>query len=275
MKQFPKLNQALDDELIFIIHFQSGDYQADAILYAKKLLQKRGLSETDCKKRSEELGREFEIEEKNEIARRKEESYSVLELIVIALFWYHAVFSNWNLNNDGYPKKRKQRLIAILSGILLYVGMILIDIPYMKKQQKKNLNEITQIGINDSISLAQINWSGVYTFSNSSNTTKNSEDWKLLITKLKHRHTGTLIINNDSSKLSVDIKKGGATFYTQIEYAIINEVEFTSNEALFTLTHQQNSIFTQWENIRPHSLINSNGFGVYFLKEREATTTNK
>jgi hypothetical protein len=51
MKQFPRINEYSDDELIIIVYNDKENWQKEAIIYAKKLLIDRGISEEYSKAR--------------------------------------------------------------------------------------------------------------------------------------------------------------------------------------------------------------------------------
>jgi len=275
LKSFPKIDDANDRELIYIVYVAPDEWQIEAVQYAKELLLKRGFSEELQKEKAIELKKEIEIEDTREFAQRLEESYSIISLLFMAIFWYRTIFYDWYLNKNGYHKKRKQRLLAILAGVLFYGGMILIEIPFIEKEHQEKLNEITQIGVERENALAEIDWSGIYLFTDSSSTQTPKAIWNLIISKKKNKHTSILVIGSDTTNLAVILKLDRLIFLPRKDYTIIHKREYTTNDELFILTKVKGIIYTQWENLKPSSLKDSNAYGLFFNKAETATKASR
>jgi len=116
------------EELIIISKSNTDDSQQLAIDLAKTELKKRGLTQSEIDKKYEELEDNYQQEIKKELDKNAIEDFTVFEKIFILLFWYKALFSNWNLRKDGFILKSKRRIHLIGIGILIYLIFILYAI---------------------------------------------------------------------------------------------------------------------------------------------------
>lgn len=131
MQFIPPLEQRETEELIGIANCDNDDWQPEAKIQAKIVLEKREISEEfqrEVLQRWENENREFlELQEiqfqKNEISE-----YKKFELVLIFLFSpfillgkFHYDMSISDLKQQHFKKKSDQRLILLIAGLSFYI----------------------------------------------------------------------------------------------------------------------------------------------------------
>jgi len=271
MKQFPDLDEYSDDDLIFIVHDEKDDWQSDAIIYARKLLADRGLSEDYSKERIKEIRNELEVLWQQELEERKLESYSIISLIFMTLFWPRHMFWDWYLKRDGYYRKRNQRLIAIGIGVLIYSIPMINSISTYDEREKERIAAIDRNAEIDSIAISQIDWSGKYTFIDSSSQSSNKIVWNLNLIKEQGKHSGTLTFKTGINTKVVSciglVKDDVMEFYPDTSFTLANGVEISYYDRLFTFGRDDLEIYTKWGKLTP-VYSDTRRMDEYFLKNK-------
>lgn len=269
MKKFKNLEELSDDDLIMIVYEEEEYWQKEAVDYAIFLLEKRGIKDDFGKKRIIEIRKEIEALREIELEERKKESYGVLEMVFMSFFWFNFVLSDWYLNRNGYAIKRKQRLIAIGSGILFYLLIMLNAYFSFDVETQERIDEIIELERMDSISKSKIDWSGLYVFVD---TSKNVEDkiiWELNVEKYKSDHSVKLRLMHNSTSLTIScvglIKKGEFEFYPDTTYVLFNGQEISYYNRLFTLIKDDETIKTNWGKMRPFNQQKNDNIGFVSL----------
>jgi hypothetical protein len=122
------------DEVLSIAIDNGDNWQPDAITQAKQELKKRGVTDlqfSEYVRQAATLDRQYELEEQREIEKRKTESYSGLQMLLIFLF---APFyflgklrthkSTIDLKAEHYLLMYKQRLTLLLLGTFCWCVFI-------------------------------------------------------------------------------------------------------------------------------------------------------
>jgi len=271
MKKFPKLDEYSNDDLIIIVYSEKELWQKEAITYAKHLLEKRGIIEAQAKERHGELEDIAEELWKQEIEARKVESYSIISIIFMWIFWPKYILFDWDLRQQGYYKKVKQRRIIFGSAILFWTIYILIIQFSFDKLEKERVNMINKIAYQDSIEKSIIDWSGYYQFMDV-NETHNSKyiSWSLDIGKTKKGHFGKLEINNNNLTQTINVScvltDNGIEFYPDTIYKVLDKVEIAYYDNLFTLIEKDSTLLTYWYRLKPFELNEYVNGNIYFKK---------
>jgi len=256
MKQFPKLKEYSDNELIMIVYDDKENWQKEAIIYAKKLLLDRGISEEYSKERIKEIRNEIEILWKQELKERETESYGVLGLAVMTLFWPKYILRDWHLKRDGYHRMRNQRLFAIGIGFLIYFLPVIYATSTDDKKEKERIAEISRIAEQDSVTISKIDWSGKYTFIDSSSQSNEKIIWKLNLIKEQGKHKGILTIKSKEDKKELNciglVKNELIEFYPDTTYNLLHGINVSYYDRLFTFGRDSFNIYTQWEKLNPY-----------------------
>jgi len=273
MKTFPKLDDFSVDELILIVYHEAGDWQEEAAEYAKYLLMKKGVTDTFAKKRVLELEKEAYKGWEKEIENRKTESYTIIELIFMAIMWPKYLFSDWHLKRNGYILKRKERLISISLGFLIcFLAVSYEMLTYPKRQQEK-LDKLRKVELIDSITISKIDWSGDYIFNDTLKNTKRRITWELALKKHNNRHVGTLVLCNGNEKVSIPciglIKDRGLEIYPDTNATLLNKIDVGYYDNLFILCKRGNEIMTIWGKIKPYYNMKNNEIGI-FMKNKSS-----
>lgn len=255
MKEFPKLNELTDDELISLVFDGNDDWQKEAIDYAKQILYKRGVTDDYAQKRILIIRRDIENLWQNELEDRKNESYGIIELILIVLFWYKHIFSDWYLRKDGYLKKHKQRLYSLGSGIVIYsIFMICAFLSY-DKTEKNKIDELNSLAKIDSVVTSQIDWSGQYIFVDSSSIPSEEIIWQLYLKRDETEHIGKLTLTQNNKTLTISciglIIKKNIEMYPDTNYTLFNGQGISYYDRLFTFVRESDSIITIWGKMEP------------------------
>lgn len=255
MKKFHALDEYTDDDLIIIVYAEKDDWQKDAIVYAKKLLTERGVSEDYSKERIKELKTESEALWQKELEDRKTERYSIIRLVFMALFWPREVFWNRYLKREGYYRKSKQRLIAIGVGLVCSSILVLYSNVTADERHQERIDEINKMAELDSIATSQIDWSGSYVFIDSSYQSSNKIVWNLELKKEHQSHLGTLTFNDGSKKQVISciglLKDELIEFYPDTTYLLDGGDEISYYDRLFTLGRDRKEIYTKWGKLNP------------------------
>ncbi len=148
MKYDPPIEKRSIDELIEIAHFDHF-WQEDASMKAKKELENRGITLKEQRQKLEYWKAESIKEQRRERSRRKNEGYTYLSLIVMVFKWPFAMLSDWHLKSEGYLKMHKQRLIAITTGVILYLSFILHAYYSYDEHQTEWMNEVNNTDISE------------------------------------------------------------------------------------------------------------------------------
>jgi uncharacterized protein YeaO (DUF488 family) len=155
-REFERLLEYSDDELIWIICEEKDEWQNAAVEYAKDILQERGLSESFIEKRYHNLRAEFEQNWQEELEARKTEDFHIISLAFMVLFWPREVLRNWYLKREGYHRKSRQRLIAIGIGVLAYLTLIINANLSADDMLQQRIAEIDRLATLDSIATSKI-----------------------------------------------------------------------------------------------------------------------
>jgi len=276
MKKFIKLNEYTDDDLIIIVFIDSEHWQKAAVEYAKQLLIDREITNDYAKSRIKEIEKESIELWNRELEERKVESFGIIELILMPLFWFKYILKDWYLAKEGYYRMRKQRLLGIGIGLIFY-SFIIAEASYTSKErEQEKTNEITQLNISDSIAFAKIDWSGTYVFVDSSLQKDNKLVWTLIIQKKELQHNATLsILNNNQTDIIKGqgvIKNEEFEFYPDSTYQLLSGKKISYYDRLISLIKKNESLLTYWGKLEPFSNKNYNELGNYFKK---TTAANK
>ncbi|TLX77658.1 hypothetical protein E9993_03175 [Labilibacter sediminis] len=251
MKQFPEIDKFDDDELIIIVCRERKYWQQDAIIYAEKRLRKNGITAEYAKRRLIELEKQEEQLWEKEIKDRKTTGYDLLELIFMTISWPKHILYDWYLEKEGYLKKKKQRRFTIGAGILLYCIFILhADLSYDKKEQNR-IEEINNFAVQDSIAISKVNWSGLYSFVDSSTLNKNKVIWQLELNKKNGKHKGILKLNNDEVKCTGILHNNLIEFYPDTTFTFIDGRKISYYDKLFSFDRDSLNTYTLWGKLGP------------------------
>lgn len=257
MKKYKNLEKYTIDDLIRIAYIESKEWQPDAIKYAKHLLKLADVTDQIVIKRIPELKNEPRLLWQSELLSRPQESFSVLEMADIFLFWYLEAFKywHWRLGQQGFRLKRRQRLITISYGIAFYVCLILyINYDYNKKNEALK-EEIAAPATIDSIVL-QSNWSGKYYFADVASNASDSLIWELSLTKISLEYKGNLVCYNSQRTLVIECL--GLMKNTKLVLLPNNNTKAWDGsqigvyDKLLTLDRIDSQITTNWGILKPH-----------------------
>ena len=267
MKTFPKLDEFSIDDLIIVVYHEPENWQVEAVDYAKYLLKSKGIADDFAKTRLHELEKEADELWEKEIEDRKTESYSIIELIFMTLFWPKHLFSDWNLKSYGYLLKRKQRFICLSLGftIFLLVGTYeTITYPSREKEKQEIYNHKVQA---DSIAKSKIDWTGNYVFIDSLKGRKEKITWELVLEKTNNEHKGTLTLTKGNEKVSIPciglVKDEGLEVYPDRNATLLNKIDFSNYDNLFILSRRKNEIITIWKKAKPYNNFINNETGIF------------
>jgi hypothetical protein len=269
MKKFPKLDNYTTDNLIILVFVEKDEWQKEAVIYAKHLLRKRGISDDYVQKRLRELDKYYEQLWEKELEDRKVESYSVLDIVFMILFWYRDILWDWYLKREGYERKRKQRLIAISSGILFYTLIMLWAIFESDYDMDERIQHIEQVALEDSIAKSKIDWTGTYTFEDTGLTDGIKEGvlWKLDLEKEGMKHYGRLSLEKNKKIKTINcvgiINDDRLDLLPDTTYRLFDGYKITYYDRLFSLTKKDDEIAVYWGKIKPFYHEQMNGKGLF------------
>lgn len=139
---YPKISERQTDELIEIVNSTTDFWQQDAIDQAKIELIKRNITEKQqdhfFDKKAEEIDDYFkslELKRKsNEI-----EKYNIFEMLLILIISPFIFWSQWKvlyeLKQENYILKFKQRLILLTLGMIIWSGYFYYEFEKWKKAE--------------------------------------------------------------------------------------------------------------------------------------------
>ncbi len=141
MKFTPPISERETDELVFIANDEEGNWHKEAIIQAKNELYKRGITEKQQKEKVNSLREKYE----EYVRIEKAKDYSLVEKIIMFLFWYQYILWDWNLRRKGFKVKANSRLKMIGLGILLYTLFIIyISVDAQNKEKNQPVYEETE-----------------------------------------------------------------------------------------------------------------------------------
>lgn len=111
------------DELIRIANYTE-DWNSEATEQAQTELSNRNITQDQQNIIVQKWNQQAEKGWKKELSARKTESYGIVVLVIMAFQWPWEIFHDWSLRRDGYIRMFKERIQAILSGILFYAVAI-------------------------------------------------------------------------------------------------------------------------------------------------------
>ncbi|MFC2152717.1 DUF5991 domain-containing protein [Bacteroidota bacterium] len=271
MKKFPNLDEYSNDELIIIVYSEKELWQKEAIIYAKYLLEKHGISESKAKERLAQLDDIAEEFWRQEMEARKVESYSVLEIILMLLIWPRYIFRDWGLRKDGYIRKSKQRLISIGLPACFWIIFAFYANATADKRYQERVNDINRVAYLDSLEKSKIDWSGKYQFEDTEVQQSSKYIlWTLDISKTNKGHIGKLEINNNNLsqtiQLSCVLTDVGIEFYPDTIYNVLGKTEIAYYDNLFTFAEKDSSLLTYWFKLKPFELTDYVNGKIYFKK---------
>lgn len=142
---YPKISERLTDELIEIANSSTEVWQEDAINQAKFELKKRNITEKQQDDFFEQKADEINHYYKNEERYRKAneiEKYNIFEMIFIAIVSPFILTKQWRvlyqLKEENYTLKFKQRLILLILGMIIWLGYFYYS---FSKWQKAEYNK--------------------------------------------------------------------------------------------------------------------------------------
>ncbi len=267
MEKFLRLKGYSDDELIFLVYEDNQNWQKEAVDYAQELLLERGITDEFAQFRIKQIRKEIKLLEESELEQRNQESFDVIDLFFMTLFWYRYIFVDWYLNRDGYAKKRKQRLYAIGTGIFLTSILILyVDLTHDKEEQQI-MQEIIQKDRTDRIEMSKIDWSGLYIFLDTTIGQTEKLIWELEVKKINMEHSAVLKLIDNKETLRINcvglVKKDGFEFFPDTTYLLFNGETISYYDRLFSFVRIDNDIYTDWGKMRPFYHLKFNDSGLF------------
>lgn len=268
MNKFEKLEEYSDDELIMLAYYEPKDWQIEAVQYAKDLLIERGYSQASAKKRLEVILRENDLLWKKELEIRKNESYTIFDLVLTGLFWFRAILQDWDLARSGYVKMRKQRLFAIGLGMLAYLLLFSYLLADYDNDEQERINEINRMAKADSIALNKIDWTGVYVFNDSS--ANNQVIWILSVKKTDAKHKAKLTFKTANEQIHAYctgiIEPNRLEIFPDSTFVVLRNQRISYNDMLFSLTRDNHEVYTNWNKLSPYYHSANNGYGLFKRK---------
>ena len=143
MSEFhPKISERETDELIEIANSSNNVWKQDAINQAKVELAKRKITEEQQNHFFEKKSEEIDGYYKNREIKRKAneiEKYNLFEMLLIIIIAPFILIGQWrilrNLNEENYKLKFKQRLILLITGMIIWFGYFYVEFKDWKKQE--------------------------------------------------------------------------------------------------------------------------------------------
>jgi hypothetical protein len=156
MEFTPPIHERHTLDLLRISCSIDGDWQMEAIKQANEELLKRGITESNKREFIRELEREKNRQkqlEKERLLKNEDESYSVVEMILLFLFGpilvlkFHGIkFNNtvWFLKKENYKLKLKQRIIILLLSFIGYYLIIMYEAKTKEKELIEKINKLNE-----------------------------------------------------------------------------------------------------------------------------------
>ena len=141
--------QKEDEELIVIASGTTEDWQQIAIDKAKDILRKRNISQDEQLRTFREINKLVDDYNKEVLIQRREEDYTLIEKVVLVIWWPRTIFRDWYLKKDGYELKAKRRIQLIGLGILLTAFLFVWAKYDWEEQEKRRIEEINNVDITE------------------------------------------------------------------------------------------------------------------------------
>lgn len=271
MKKFPDFEEYSDDELIYLVFAQKDQWQKEAVEYASFLIEQRGLTIQYCHKRKKEIHDEIESFNQQEFENRKFEGFSLIDLLLIVLFWPQKLFFDWGLKKNGYSKKFKQRNYAIIIGVLFYLLFFVYACINYQKEQEYFIYQVEEVAKNDSIIKSKVNWSGTFIFEDSAVKSVNEYVWKLVVYKRDAKHIAKLILSSNQGIQDINcegiLDDNKISFYPDTLYVLEKGIMISYYDNLFSLEKYGGRLYTLWGKIKPFNSEPLDGYGQFVEKE--------
>jgi hypothetical protein len=139
---YPKIAERQTDELIKIANSSTEVWQQDAINQAKFELIKRNITEKQQDDFFEEKAEEINDYFKNVEQKRKSneiEKYNIFEMILILIISPFILMRQWRvlyeLKQENYILKYKQRIILLTLGMIIWFGFFYYEFDKWKKAE--------------------------------------------------------------------------------------------------------------------------------------------
>ena len=114
----PPINTRSNEELVFIAHGTTNNWQQEAIDQAKAELIKRSISDEEQHQIVEKDAEENERLWQEELDRRKTEDFGIIYKILIVILWPMYLLRDWHLKRDGYELQAKRRIQLLILGFI-------------------------------------------------------------------------------------------------------------------------------------------------------------
>lgn len=141
MKFDPPIATRTTEELVAIAQFPD-DWNAEAVKQATAELASRDVKKDEQLRIAKQLQKELNEFNDRIALERSQESYSYLDMFLMALKLPMTILSDWRLKADGFHTKHRQRLYVIGFGCILWIigGFYLAD--SWEAQQNEWQNEV-------------------------------------------------------------------------------------------------------------------------------------
>lgn len=270
----PPISGRDTDDLIFIYFCERGEWHKDAVALAKIELEKRGLSEEKAKERLKNIKDRMAHFWTLELEKRKTESYSVLNLILMTLFFYREIFRDWDLKKEGYLKKHKQRLYTLALGLMFYIFIFVWAVQGGNKMEQDWISEIETIAIQDSIIESTIDWSSTLQFEENKFDETSHVKWELEINKKLNEHFALLTISKNKNQL-LKMECLGVLTENGLKFihdsVIINHtaIQIGLYDKLFEIIIDDNDTLVYWNKLEPIGMNKFHNGYKYFERHKE------
>jgi hypothetical protein len=138
----PPIASRETEELIFIAHSLSEDWQPEAIAQAKAELERRGVTPEFQEEFLKEWERDYDIMQEKALEERRAEDFDLGEKLFIIIKWPKALFSGWDLRKEGYELKARRRPRLIALGVLVWIIFGFCVSLIIREEQRKKSEEI-------------------------------------------------------------------------------------------------------------------------------------
>jgi hypothetical protein len=157
LSQFnPPIQHKETDELIRIVNDPFDEWQEEARQQAENELDKRNVSKEYRQKLISDWNqdlRKANLARQQQLEKNATEGYSVFLMIyillaapLILLGKLRIGLSIWELKDENFRKKLRQRVLLLIGGILFWIFIISIQV---NESEKKRLDEINKIDISE------------------------------------------------------------------------------------------------------------------------------
>lgn len=188
----PPINIRTTNELIQIANYID-DWNIEAVEQAKAELVKRGVSQEVQDKKVSEWNIRAEKEWQRELENRKKESFDLISLFFMTIYWPRTILYDWSLKKEGYVKKYKQRLMTITGGIALVIAFLIWGHLNRDERQTELQNEINSSDISE--------WEQGY-YTNEEIVERRQQDIDKAISKIRNNNSNNvsiiILLNSDT-----------------------------------------------------------------------------